>query len=463
MPEWVTGEPVHLGFDWHAFSYDLAYALDHDSAAASYATPVDFPRAMWRDRCRGASYRVDEPARPEKSLEREIRAFHWIRLLAELSGRFAGTDQEGEAARRVESWLRELGFEEIEFTSVPSRPRPGWVWALHFALAAIGCAIGGIAGVLLAGAAALSFRREAAGGAPWLTRFLSARDSQNVVARVGSTHPRRRVVLTAPLDAAPATTWLGARLAAGARFGPDRRPRGLATLPARVLDASVLVTAAAALGADGVVALAARALIGTLLALGAFAAVRWACASASAGANDASGVAALLSAAEQLAAQLPPDVELWCAATGAGQTGARGMHALLEAHPEWRAETTAFVNFASVGGGALHYLYSEGELARTYYPTSLGELARRIAASGTYGSVSPAEVAFDTAGRLATLRSPHVISLVALEPNGLPRGFRARGDDPAQLDTELVIRAADFGCCVLSSYLRGDAEPLAYV
>ena len=35
------------------------------------------------------------------------------------------------------------------------------------------------------------------------------------------------------------------------------------------------------------------------------------------------------------------------------------MHALLEAHPEWRAETTAFVNFAWVGGGALHYARSE--------------------------------------------------------------------------------------------------------
>jgi hypothetical protein len=408
---------------------------------------------------------VNEPARPEKSLEREIRAFHWIRLLAELSGRFAGTDQEGEAARRVESWLRELGFEEIEFASVPSRPRPGWVWAAHFLLAALGCAIGGVAGVLLAGAAALSFRREAAGGAPWLSRVFSARDSQNVVARVGSTHPRRRVVLTAPLDAAPASAWFGVQLAArgAAAQRGDRAPRGLAALPARLLDASALVTAAAALGADGVVALAARAVVGAVLALGALAAVRWACSSASAGANDASGVAALLSAAEQLAAQLPPDVELWCAATGAGQTGARGMHALLEAHPEWRAETTAFVNFAWVGGGALHYVCSEGELARAYYPTSLRELARRIAASGSYGAVSPAEVAFDTAGRLAAQRSRHVLSLVSLEPNGLPRGFRARGDDPAQLDTELVIRAADFGCCVVSSYLRGDAEPLAYV
>ena len=201
-----------------------------------------------------------------------------------------------------------------------------------------------------------------------------------------------------------------------------------------------------------------------MLVLATLAAARWALASASAGANDASGVAALLTAAEQLAAQLPPDVELWCAATGAGHTGARGLHALLDAHPEWRADNTAFVSFASLGGGALHYARAARVNSRApTTPTSLQELARRIAASGTYGAVSPAELAFDTAGRLAVQRGPHVLSLVALEENGLPRGFSARGDDPAHLDTELVIRAADFGCCVLSAYLRGDAEPLAYV
>ena len=404
-------------------------------------------------------------ARPEKSLEREIRAFHWIRLLAELSGRFAGTDQEGEAARRVESWLRDLGFDEIGFTSVPSRPRPGWVWALHFVFAAVGVAVGGLAGALVAAGAAWSFRRELTGAAPGLSRALPARDSQNIVARVGSLRPRRRVVLCAPLDAAPASGLFTGRLAArsAAPRAADQPPLGLAALPALAIDASALVAGAVALGADCYAALALRAIAVALLAFGALASLRWAIGSATAGANDASGIAAMLTAAEQLAAQLPPDVELWCAATGAEHTGSRGMHALLEAHPEWRAEATAFVNFAWVGGGALHYARSEGDLARTYYPTSLLELARRIAASGSYGAVSPAELAFATGARLATRRGPHVLSLVALEANGLPRGFRARGDDPADLDTELVIRAADFGCCVVSAFLRGDAEPLAYV
>ncbi len=408
---------------------------------------------------------MSEPARPEKSLEREIRAFHWIRLLAELSGRFAGTDQEGEAARRIESWLRELGFDEIGFASVPSRPRAGWVWAAHFVLGALGCALGGPAGLILAGAAMLSFRREVTGGAPLLSRLFPARDSQNIVARVGSLRPRRRVVITAPLDAAPASGLFAGRIAArsAAPRAGDRPPRGLAALPVLLFDAAAIVCAAAALGADGTVVLAARAVTGAALAFGALAALRWASVAASAGANDASGVAAMLSAAEQLAAQLPPDVELWCAATGAEHTGSRGVHALLEAHPEWHDGNTAFAHFAWVGGGVLHYACSEGELKRAHYPTSLLELARRIAASGSYGVVSPADLAFHTAGGLTAKRSPHVLSLVALEPNGLPRGFRTRGGEPEQIDTELVVRAADFGSCVLSAWLRGDAEPLSYV
>jgi hypothetical protein len=413
----------------------------------------------------GGSLGVSEQARPEKSLEREMRAFHWIRLLSELSGRFAGTDQEGEAARRVESWLRELGFDEIEFASVPSRPRPGWVWAVHFLLAAAGCVVGGAVGLVLVGAAALSFRREAAGGGPVLSRIFPARDSQYVVARVGSTRPRRRVVLTAPLDAAPASALFGGRIAersAAARSG-ERPPRGLAAPPMYLLDAAFVVAAASALGADTLPAWSAQAITGAVLAFAALASLRWASARASAGANDASGVAAMLTAAEQLAAQLPPDVELWCAAVGAEHTGSRGMRALIDAHPEWRAGNVAFVNFAWVGGGALHYLCSEGELERVHYPTSLLELARRIAASGSYGSVSSADVAFETGGRVAARTSPHVLSLVALEPNGLPTGFRAKNDDPAPIDTELVVRGADFGCCVVSAYLRGDAEPLAYV
>ncbi|HEY5659007.1 MAG TPA: aminopeptidase, partial [Myxococcota bacterium] len=59
------------------------------------------------------SDRSGDPVREEKTLERQIRAFHWVRLLAELPGRVAGSPLEREAAERVESWMREIGLEEV--------------------------------------------------------------------------------------------------------------------------------------------------------------------------------------------------------------------------------------------------------------------------------------------------------------------------------------------------------------
>jgi len=422
-----------------------------------------------------------EPTRleaPEKSLERQIRAFHWIRLLAELTGRSAGTDQEGEAGARVEVWLRDIGFEEVSAESVPARPRPGWVWALHLGLGALGCALGGAPGVpwnaqlgaaagfALTALAALSFRREVSGGRPLLTRWAPVRDSLIVTARTGASRPRRRIVLTAALDAPRTTRLFAGRLGA---FGGAPRdgiglPRGLAAGPWALWVAAVVVTAAAALGAPGLPVLAARVAIGASLAWLAAASLRWAFASVSPGANDdASGVAAMLTAAEQIAAHLPPDAELWCAATGGGQAGACGANALIGAHPEWFQGATAFVHFEGVGAGDLHYAASEGLLVRLHHAPMLRELARRVAACGAYGFVAPAHLATDTGGRVAARRGGHVLSLVALGEDGLPLHHLSRDDQVQQIDTEAVIRAADFGASVVSAYLRGDAEPLAYV
>ncbi len=448
----MSSEPTETATD---VAPDLGPGLedrDRGDAIAGATEPADAPE-------------TDGPHEPEKSLERQIRAFHWVRLLAELSGRHAGTDQEGEAGRRVAVWLGDLGLEEISLASVPSRPRPGTVLAMHAGVAALGCAIGGIAGFALAVFSLISFRREVGGGAPLLTRWLPARDSQNVIGRVGAVRPRRRIVLLAHLDAGQASPlftgrarrWLAASDASGA-------PRGAWALPARVLFAATVVTAASALGADGALVGLAQAALALTLGVGFIVGVQWALDRDAAGANDnASGVAAMLTAVEQLAAQIPPDVELWCAATGAGQAGAQGVRALLDAHPEWQDDHTAIVSFDCVGEGTLCHARSDGALVRATHSPMLGELARRVAASGAYGDVAPADLAFETAAHVPARRGAHVLSLVTLDADGLPHRWRAAGDTPERVDAEAVIRAADFGCCVLSAYLRGDAEPLAYV
>ena len=399
--------------------------------------------------------RIGEPL--EKSLERQVRAFHWMRLLSELSLRRAGSEQEREAGSRVAGWLHNLGLDQTAFAAVPSRPQPAALLALHLGVAGLGCALGGLLGLALAALAAESFRRERAGRAPWLSRLLRAPDSQNVVARTGAPRPRRRVVLTADLDVAPPGRWLGLLTERCAERGLD--PSACA---AALLAMGVVVCAASALGAGGMLAATARALTAALLGLAALAGLEALRAPGSPAADaDASGVAALLTCAEQLVAQLPSDVELWCAATGAGRVGGRGVRALVEAHPEWLSDRTAFVHFGTVSGGALGVLRSERGGAPCAYPPMLCELARRVAAGGAFGAITPADAATPTSARAIAQRGGQLLSLVALGADGRPARGTGVSAEPA--DAESVIRAADFAASVVSAHLRGDAEPLAYV
>ena len=403
----------------------------------------------------------------EKSLERQERAFHWVRQLCDGPGRLAGSRGEARAVDLVEGWLRELGFEQITTRPCVAAPSAGVSLALHLVLAGVGCAWGGVGGLVLAGAAAWSFRRGLARGASPLARWLSRPRSLSLVARAGAAAPRRRVVLASALGSGRSAAlfsersrdWLRHRL------GLDDRPWVLTeTWPKWGLTAAVLVCAASALGADGVLLNAVRAAAALGLAAGAAAGLQWAWAAPSPGANaSGSGLAALLTAGEQLAAQLPPDVELWCVAAGGDARGERGLASLLDLHPEWCEETTAVVHFSAVGSGELHYARSEGSERRTVHPPMLAELARRVAASGAFGSVTPTHFGGETGGAALGRRGAQVLSLVCLDASGTPRHLDQREDRPESLDLETVVRAADFGCSVVSAHWRGDAEPLAYV
>lgn len=410
------------------------------------------------------------PEDREKTLDRQIRAFHWVRLLAELPERFAGMAGEREAARRIDDWMRDVGLEDVRHTPVASKPTTGLVLGLHFAVAAVGCALGGAPGALLAVLAAGSFHRELRGRRRSLSALLPAPESCNVVGRAGAERPRRRIVLSAHMDTTRAGWIFSPRLADAfaRRAQPDdgspRPPSGPHRVPEALIWAGALLAVAAWLGAGGVLFGLARLLLGLLLLAGAAATLQWTFAKPSPGANDnASGVAAMLTCAEQLLADLPEDVELWAVATGAEEVGCCGMHAFVDAHADWPPDSTWYINFECVGGGALHWARSEGTLARSGYPPLLVELARRVAASGAFGPVTPTDLMAGTDGHVPADRAFPTLSLISLEERGVPRNYHTEADLPEALDMPTLVRAADFGAAVARAALRGEADPLALV
>jgi hypothetical protein len=404
----------------------------------------------------------------EKSLDRQLRAFHWVRVLAELP-RLAGTPAEAAAAERIEAWLRELGVEDVTRVPVESRPPVARSLALHLALAALGCWTGGGLGVLLTGAAALSFHREFARRGRVLSRVLPAPGSLNVVARAGARAPAQRVVLSAHMDCAQAGWIFSERLtrlfargsSRGARDGAP--PAGPHALPRLLVFAAAVLALAGWLGAGGFLLGAASALLSLALLAGVVLCVQWALAPPSPGANDnASAVAAMLTCAEQLLAQLPERTELWVVATGAEEVGCCGMHAFCDEHVDWPREATFFVNFECVGGGELHFVRSEGTLGKTVYPPLLLELARRIGQSGVFGEIAPVDLLAGTDGHVPARAGFPTLSLISLE-DGVPRHYHRPSDLPEAVDTGTLIRAADFGAAVAYAALRGEAGPIAIV
>jgi hypothetical protein len=407
------------------------------------------------------------PESREKSLERQIRAFHWVRWLSELPERYAGGDGEREAARRLEGWLREQGFSEVAQASAPSRPERGLVIALHAGLAAAGCLLGGPPGFALATLAAVAYRHERTGGVAWLSRRLPASDCAWVAARAGTARPRRRIVVSAPLDA-PRAGRLFASDARRLRLGPAGAarldaPSGLDAWISRLLFAAAVATAASALGAGGG---AVQLVLGALaLACGFTAAsgLEWSRAPASPGAASASAVAAMLTCGEQLLAQLRDDEELWLVGAGAQEPGACGLRAFLELHAGDFARDTLFVHFERCGGSVLARIDAEVGLARNVHPPRLAELARRVAESGAYGEVGKVDWIGATGAADVAARGLPLLTLVALDAQGLPGRDHQMADVPASIDAVGIVRAADFAAAVVEAARRGEADPLAIV
>jgi len=403
----------------------------------------------------------------EKSLERQVRAFHWVRLLAELPGRLAGSREEREAAERVEAWLREIGIEEVGAQPLRSRPRPAGVTALHLGLGVVACLLGGALGVAIALVTGYSFSRQLRERDSLFARWLAGPRSLNVVGRIGPDSPRQRVVLCAALDARQ-PGWIHSEWLAGwnaRRVAPSSAPRRFRSplaVAEGLLWSAVAALAARWLGASGFLLSAAAMAIAIALAAGSVLSLRNARAVRAPGANDnASGVSAMLTASEQLLACLPEGVELWVVASGAGGAGCSGMRAFLDAHRDWSPEQTLFIHFKCVGGGVLHYIRREGSLGDTAYPPPLVELARRVSASGLFGALTPVDWPEDTDGGAAVRAGFPALSLIALEADGLPRNPSLASDLPASLDMATLICAADFGAAVARAALRGEAGPIA--
>jgi hypothetical protein len=268
------------------------------------------------------------------------------------------------------------------------------------------------------------------------------------------------VVLSAHIDTAQAGWLFSPTLAdlfsrsARGQQSARRPPPGPLALPRVLVLAAPVIAVVAWMGAHGFAFGVAKAVLdGGLLLMFALT-LQWANSSATPGANDnASAVASMLTCAESLLPALPGDVELWLVGTGAEEVGCRGMHGFVESRLGWERASTFYINFECTGGGALHYIRSEGVLGKFEYPPRALELAQQTAAGERFGDITPTDLLAATDGHVPAHHGYPTLSMISLEANGVPRNYHRPNDTVDAIDLAMVVRAADFAVAVASKAL----------
>lgn len=272
-------------------------------------------------------------------------------LVDAIGPRRASALREAQAAAYLNGRLRRAGM-DVSAEAFRTRLAPGWDGLVIAALSLAGVALARWSPVLALGifVAALGWALLLAwrNGMPLLHH---ASESQNVVGirSVGSTAPRWRVVLLAPLDS-PLVVAPVAQLLAD-------RPRAVL---GRVLAATLLVVLELAVMFGGAAWWYAQWLPLVYLLLLAGVEVLLLRAPASPGAvHHAGALAVLLASVEELAAL--EQVEVWAVGIGAASLADGGLTDLLRRYP-FEQERALFIGLEGIGSGAVCYLTREGML-----------------------------------------------------------------------------------------------------
>jgi hypothetical protein len=99
-------------------------------------------------------------------------------------------------------------------------------------------------------------------------------------------------------------------------------------------------------------------------------------------------------------------------------------------------------------------------LYKQSFPPMMIDLARRVAAGGSFGTVTPTDLMANTDGHVPAHHDYPSLSMISLEANGVPRNYHRLEDTVDGIDMATVVRAADFAAAVASAALSDAGGPI---
>jgi hypothetical protein len=385
-----------------------------------------------------------------------------IEALAEIGGRWPGTDAERRAAGLLKGRLEQIG-RDAELESIDCWPN----WPVTYAALAVVGVVGSvlsvsapIAGAAVTFAALLVLFLDATGLLLTLRRLLGRRASQNVVSREGGDKPGV-LVLVAHYDSGRSGAAFGRGLQERrATFGKLVR-RTIGPLePLFWAMTAVFVCCLLRLpGLEGTPLTVIQFIptVGLILAVPPL--VDVALSAPVPGANDnASGVATVLRLAERHGGSLE-HFDVWVLLTGAQEAVAQGMRGFVRQHRgALERDRTVFVNVDEVGLGTVRFARREGLLLASASHRQLVKLCEEIAEDDESAGARAIVNRSASDGYAARSAGYPAITITCRNALDYTPGHHRPSDIPERIDPQALERAEGF-CDELLRRLDAEIGP----
>jgi hypothetical protein len=160
--------------------------------------------------------------------------------------------------------------------------------------------------------------------------------------------------------------------------------------------------------------------------------------------DNLSGIAACMSICEKVLAEPLENSELVFAAFGCEEAIMMGAVQYMKKHGrELDRDNTYFINLESIGYGTVRYGTSEGFVRVRPYSEELVSIARGLKESGEFSEIGTYDVRLGTDAMVPLVRGFKAISILGFNENNFVPNYHTPQDTPENMDIRVTERARD--------------------
>jgi hypothetical protein len=166
--------------------------------------------------------------------------------------------------------------------------------------------------------------------------------------------------------------------------------------------------------------------------------------------DNLSGIAACMSIAEELVSSPLANSELTFVGFGCEEAIMMGAVQYLKRHGrELDPENTYFINLESLGYGTVRYATSEGFIRVRPYSAELVSIAKGLKDSGGFDDVGTYEVRLGTDAMVPLVRGFKAISILGFNENNFVPNYHTPQDVPENMDIKVTERGREFAMAMI--------------